>query len=307
MSVQIGGEKRFRLMERLGAGAFGEIYAGVDTRTSMPVAVKLEHVDAEHPQLAYEARVYSQLAGKQGVPRILYTAREGDYNIMVMERLGQNLETLLNKCNRHFTMPTVLMLADKMLTLLQKVHDAGFIHRDVKPDNFVIGGGGKTGKSEDELFIIDFGLSKCYLNPETRTHIPWRTDKHLTGTARYASINNHKGCEQSRRDDLESVGYVLLYLLRGGLPWQNKKGNSRKAKYQKMMQHKQQVVGDGSLWAELPSGFHDYFNYVQRLEFTERPDYMYLRNLFRRVYKDAGYGPRQPDWSELTQSLSHSG
>jgi len=292
MSLRVG-QKRYKLGPQIGAGAFGEIYDGVDTRTGMPVAVKLESVAAEHPQLAYEARVYQELSTKQGIPTLYYYGREGNYNVLVMERLGANLEELFNRCNRRFTLSTVLLLADRMLGLMQKVHDEGFVHRDIKPDNFLTG----TAGEEDKLYIIDFGLSKCFWNPETDEHIAFRTGKHLTGTPRYASITNHKGCEQSRRDDLESLGYVLVYFLRGGLPWQKQQGKDKKQRYNKMMEGKESALNTNTLCRSLPAQFATYFAYVKNLAFDERPNYRWLREMFRSLYRECGYS-RVPtfDW-----------
>lgn len=274
------GRKRYRLDKQLGAGAFGEIYSGVDTENGNKVAVKLERVDAEYPQLVYEARVYKRLEAQKGIPRLFYIGQEGSYNVLVMQRLGDNLETLFNKCHRRFSLSTVLLLADKMLNLIMKIHSEGFVHRDIKPDNFVVGG---EGEGEDsEVYIIDFGLSKCYMNPQTKQHIEFRNDKHLTGTARYASVGNHKGEEQSRRDDLESLGYVLVYFLKGVLPWQNmKKTTPEHKKYRGMMAVKIATVHNSTQLVDgLPDAFAKYFAHVKQLTFEQTPDYRYLRRLF---------------------------
>ena len=139
---------------------------------------------------------------------------------MVMDLLGPSLEDLFNFCNRRFTMKTVLMLADQMISRVEYVHNKSFIHRDIKPDNFLMG----IGRHCNKLFIIDFGLAKKYRDIRTRQHIGYREDKNLTGTARYASVNAHLGIEQSRRDDMESLGYVMMYFNRTSLPWQGLKG-----------------------------------------------------------------------------------
>ena len=141
---------------------------------------------------------------------------------MVMDLLGPSLEDLFNFCNRRFTMKTVLMLADQMISRVEYVHNKSFIHRDIKPDNFLMG----IGRHCNKLFIIDFGLAKKYRDIRTRQHIGYREDKNLTGTARYASVNAHLGIEQSRRDDMESLGYVMMYFNRTSLPWQGLKGIS---------------------------------------------------------------------------------
>ena len=134
---------------------------------------------------------------------------------MVMELLGHSLEDLFQYCGRKFTLKTVCMLADQMISRLEYMHTNNFIHRDMKPDNFLMGNGNKR----NVCYMIDFGLSKRYKDAKTGEHIPYRDNKSLTGTARYASVNTHIGIEQARRDDMESIGYILLYFLKGSLPW----------------------------------------------------------------------------------------
>ena len=124
-----------------------------------------------------------------------------------------------------------MLVAEQLITRIEYIHSKHFIHRDIKPDNFLVG----RGRRANIIFVIDFGLSKRFRHPKTRQHMPYREGKNLTGTPRYASINNHLGIEQSRRDDMESLGYVLCYFSRGSLPWQGLKANTKKQKYQKIM------------------------------------------------------------------------
>jgi serine/threonine protein kinase len=198
------------------------------------VAIKLESTQSKHPQLQYESRLYKLLEGGVGVPHIQWFGVEGDYNVMVMELLGPSLEDLFNFCSRKFTVKTVLLLADQLISRVEYVHSKSFLHRDIKPDNFMMG----LAKRGNQVFIIDFGLAKKYRDPRTHTHIPYRENKNLTGTARYASINTHLGIEQSRRDDLESLGYVLMYFNRGSLPWQGLKAQTKKQKYERISEKK---------------------------------------------------------------------
>ena len=141
---------------------------------------------------------------------------ENKNNYMIIDLLGPNIEDLFSLCNKKFNLKTVLLLADQMLQRIEYVHSKSYIHRDIKPENFLMG----LGKKSHIVHIIDFGLSKKYRDPKTLQHIPYRENKTLTGTARYASINAHLGIEQSRRDDLEAIAYMLIYLIKGYLPWQ---------------------------------------------------------------------------------------
>ncbi len=186
-------------------------------------------------------------AGVAGIPKTYYFGEEGDYNVLVMDLLGPSLEDLYNYCSRKLTMKSTLMLADQLLTRLEYLHSKNYIHRDIKPDNFLIG----LGKKSNQVFLIDFGLSKKFRDAKTHQHIPYKENKNLTGTARYASVNAHLGIEQSRRDDLESLGYVLVYFVRGKLPWQGVQAQNKAEKYHKIMEKKMATPVE-YLCADLP-------------------------------------------------------
>ena len=262
---------RFKLGNHLGSGAFGEIYASQEVHTGLATAVKLERVDTKYPQLMYEARIYNMLQNdmKGDIPHMHYFGTEGVYNVLVLDRLGKNMEQIrLDAPATRLNHAQVNTVADHTLRILEKFHDHGFVHRDMKPDNLL------TGLSGRGFFLIDFGLSKYVRDPVGGGHIPERKDKHLTGTPRYASIGNHRGREQGRKDDIESLGYVLLYLLRGSLPWQHID------QYDKILEMKQKMLRDGSLNKDTPPGFARFFRYITRLTFADRPDYAHLRSLF---------------------------
>ena len=249
-----------------------------------PVAIKLEPIKTRHPQLLYESKLYKILSGGVGIPNVRWYGFEGDYNVMVMDLLGPSLEDLFNYCSRKFSVKTVLMLADQMISRVEYVHLKNFIHRDIKPDNFLMG----LHKKGNQVNLIDFGLAKKYRDPKTHQHIPYRENKNLTGTARYASINTHLGIEQSRRDDLESLGYVFMYFLRGSLPWQGLKANTKKQKYEKISEKKIATPVE-VLVKGYPIEFGTYLNYCRQLRFDDKPDYAYLRKLFRDLFFREGF------------------
>eukprot|EP00949_MAST-11_sp_MAST-11-sp1_P001996 g1996.t1 len=272
--LRVGG--KYRLGRKIGSGSFGDIYKGTNVTTNEEVAIKIEHTKSKHPQLLYESRVYKLLAGGTGIPSIRFYGVEGDYNVMVMDLLGASLEDLFNFVRRKFSLKTVLMLADQLISRIEFIHQKNFIHRDIKPDNFLIG----RGRKAHVVYMIDFGLAKRYRDPRTQQHIPYREDKNLTGTARYASINTHIGIESSRRDDIESLGYMMMYFLRGSLPWQGLRANTKKQKYEKIM-NKKMTTPHAELTRGYPDEFMTYLECSRSLRFEDSPDYSYLKGLFR--------------------------
>eukprot|EP00602_Paraphysomonas_sp_CaronLab_P000516 CAMPEP_0185019640 /NCGR_PEP_ID=MMETSP1103-20130426/2255_1 /TAXON_ID=36769 /ORGANISM="Paraphysomonas bandaiensis, Strain Caron Lab Isolate" /LENGTH=383 /DNA_ID=CAMNT_0027550067 /DNA_START=183 /DNA_END=1334 /DNA_ORIENTATION=- len=268
--------------------------------TGEEVAIKLESIRSKHPQLLRETKIYRSLHGSVGIPNVRWFGVEGDYNVMIIDLLGRSLEDLFNDCGRVFNLKTVLTLADQLLCRLETVHTKCYIHRDIKPDNFLMGRGGRRTM----CYVIDFGLSKLYRDPRNHRHIPYREGKNLTGTARYASINTHMGVEQSRRDDLESLGYVLMYFLRGSLPWQGLKANTKKQKYERILEKKAEVSVE-TLCKGYPAEFRSYFEHVRSLRFEERPDYDYLKRMFRELFFRKGFRyDNIYDWDILALPMS---
>ncbi|CAL8101546.1 unnamed protein product [Calicophoron daubneyi] len=288
---------RYRLMRKIGSGSFGDIYLGVNQLTGEEVAVKMENIYAKHPQLQFEHKVYRMLAGAVGIPQAKWYGAARTYWVLVMDLLGPSLEDLFTFCCRRFTLKTVLMLADQMLARIEHVHNKNLIHRDIKPDNFLMG----IGRHCNKVYIIDFGLAKRYRDARTGRHIGYREDKNLTGTARYASINAHLGIEQSRRDDLESLGYVLMYFNRGSLPWQGLRATNKRQKYERISEKKMSTSVE-MLCKGFPSEFQMYLNYCRGLRFEEVPDYMYLRQLFRILFRTMSHQYDYVfDWTMLKQ------
>lgn len=284
---------KFRLGKKIGSGSFGDIYLGYHKDTAEEVAIKLEPANAQYPQLAWEYRIYSLLNMNNDFPMTYWFGIEGDFTGLVMEYLGYSIETLFNRCQRRFSLNTVIMLGLQMLLRIETLHSIGYIHRDIKPDNFLIGRGSKS----KHLFCIDFGLAKKYIHEGK--HIIYHEGLSLTGTARYASINNHRGVEQSRRDDLEAIMYVMIYLLQGRLPWQGLSATTKTERY-RLIKHKKEKCLVSQLCRGCPTEFNQLVNYTRELHFDATPDYAYMRRILTQLrlnkYRHIHH---QFDWEEM--------
>ncbi|KAL4429334.1 hypothetical protein ABPG74_002320 [Tetrahymena malaccensis] len=272
---------KFRLEEKIGQGSFGMIFKCINMETQEVFAIKLEKRNQRHSSmLVREIKVMMEMKNDKGFAKMQTYGKDEEYNYVVMSYLGRNIDSLLKKCGGKFSTQTVVNLADQMISRLEALHNKNLIHRDIKPENYVIG----YGSNFTVVHLIDFGLAKYYKDSDGN-HIPFIEKKGMIGTARYASINAHLGHEQSRRDDLEALGYVLLYFAKGKLPWQNIYADTKDEKYEKIKAMKQQYTLE-QLCENLPNEFVQYFQHVKTLEFEEAPNYTMLKKLFAKMATD---------------------
>ena len=264
MTALIG--KKYILLDLIGSGSFGSIYQGENVRTQEKVAIKVEPIKNETKLLKNEATFYQYLSNKQGIPEVKWYGKDNLNYYMVLNLLGESLETIKEQKGT-FSLKTTLQIGINVLDLLRTIHEAGLIHRDIKPDNFLL----SLSDTNKKINIIDFGLCKSYLNNEK--HIEMKQTSSLIGTPTYASINAHNFMELSRRDDLESLGYMLIYFYLGELEWQ--KIDSTNHDLIKIM--KTNVIHS----TEIPPILIEYIKFVRTIDFEEKPYYHTIFELFK--------------------------
>lgn len=256
---------KYLISEKIGAGSFGVIYKGKNIRTSENVAIKIEPIKNNTKLLKNESTVYQYLSNTYGVPTVKWFGKDKRNYYMVINLLGESLQNIVE--NRgNLSLKLTLHYGLQMLFLLQKIHEKSIIHRDVKPDNFLLG----LKENKNQLHIIDFGFCKSYIINEN--HIPLKKTHNVIGSLTYASINSHNCIELSRRDDLESLAYVLLYLYFGGLKWQVESNNNV------IKNMKNNIIQD----QHVPNILTDFLKNVRALEFEEKPNYSILMDMFKR-------------------------
>ena len=278
MSLRL--RKGYTLQERIGRGSFGEVYSCRGPQDES-LAAKLEERRAKNgkarggpSQLHYEHRIYKLLAGGVGILSTRDFFTDGDYNVLIMQRMGKSVEDVLVEQGGSLAPDIVMAIGMKVLNALEHVHIKGVVHRDLKPQNMML----SNDPSDTNVYLIDYGLAKRFNDPVTG-HIPYSRNKRgLTGTPRYASVSSHLGAEQSRRDDLESLVYIMVYLRTGHLPWQGMRGTSKKSKYDKIMRKKQNI-SDRRLSEQFPMSFREFVRTIRNLQFEETPPYDRVRSL----------------------------
>jgi serine/threonine protein kinase len=284
----------------ISSGSFGDVFCAkhkdTDKEVALKIPIKTDEKNGEE-SLLDEAKVYNALNKERsencGIANVkVVKNKELDKKIIIMDLLGPSLERMLKE-RKKFRLKTIILLAIQMIDVIRYIHDKGYVHRDIKPDNFVL-----DTNNGDKLYCIDFGLAKKYIKNNGQ-HISFKRTNKFCGTARYASIAAHKGYEHSRKDDLESIGYLLVYLYRGKLPWQNLKHKDKKKRYNMIME-KKISINEEELCEQLPREFLVYFKHVKTLDFDERPRYQALINMFKKLYDFKNYKNCYFEWKDTS-------
>jgi serine/threonine protein kinase len=271
---------KYSLKEQIGTGSFGVIFKGENTRTKELVAIKIESINLNSKLLKNESIIYQYLSNTLGIPRVKWFGKDNENYYMVINLLGESLQCIKNR-QRVFSLTKTLELGIQIINLIKSIHEKGLIHRDIKPDNFLLG----IDSNNEQIYLIDFGFCKSFINYDK--HIEFKKTKNLIGSLTYASINAHCFNELSRRDDLESLGYLLLYFCIGKLNWQDIDGKlSFNEKNELIKKCKLQLFGTvNTQTATIPKVLLNYFKYIRQLKFDEKPNYSILIDLFSSEIK----------------------
>ena len=273
--------QKFKIIKRIGKGAFGSVYLGKDLSKEEYVAIKLEIRDQNDIILERETYILYMLKGL-GIPQVIAYGHNLKYNILIQELLGKSLDNLLFDKKYKFSLKDSCMAGIQILDRLEYIHNKGIIHRDIKADNFLIG-----IKKKEIIYIIDFGLAKQYLNNKTGKHVKYCVNKKWSGTSRFASANTLKGIEPSRRDDMESFCYLLLYLMKGSLPWDQINEPSEINEILIIYKMKEYMPAD-IMFKDLPWQMSEFYKYCKNLNFEQKPNYNYLRKLLINILEYIG-------------------
>ena len=273
--------KKYKPFYQKAHGSFSIIYEGINIETNEHVAIKLEPRNAQSENLLLQNEIFYlyKLRHCPGIVKIITTGRTKKYNILIEPLLGGTLYSLYLDQNKNFTLKDICLISLQCISRLESVHNKGIIHCDIKPENFCVG-----LRDKRIIYLIDFGISKKYRSDRTKKHIQFNITKTMCGTARYASMNALSGLQLSRRDDLESLSYMILYFLTKKLPWQGITAKSLAIRYKKIYEKKSELE-KWDKFLSLPIQIQNFIKYCRNLGFSEDPNYKLMKNFFYDLMK----------------------
>jgi serine/threonine protein kinase len=282
---------KYTITRYISSGSFGDVFEARNKHTNdlvaLKIPVKTDDRDGQKSLLA-EASIYKTISSREnGIPHMKITTCR-DKKIIVMDLLGPSLEALMTE-KKKFGLKTVIRLAINMIDIVKYIHSCGYLHRDIKPDNFVI-----DLHKKDKLYCIDFGLAKRFVKKNDK-HVDFADNRKFCGTVRYASIAAHKHFEQGRKDDMEAIGYLLVYFFKGKLPWMGIKHKDKKERY-KLVGDKKESISEEDLCKDMPKEFCVYLKYVRNMDFDEKPHYSALKRMFVNLYQSRDYKNDKLEW-----------
>jgi serine/threonine protein kinase len=267
----------------IGSGSFGKVLYGMNFDKTEEYAIKFEKTTVKNSVIGEEIKILKDLQGGVGIPEIYWHGRHEEYKVIVMDLLGPSLDKFFKICGKKFNLETTVLFGIEMINRIEYMHSKGYLHRDIKPNNFLLGKLSRNKICEDNtMYIVDFGLSKSYLEEDSGLHYDYKESRRFVGTPRYASLNTHLGIRQSRRDDIESIVYIIIYFLKGELPWQGVKAKTKSEKKEKIKQQKKSV-SIIEMTQGLPVQFSELLSYVKNIGFEEVPNYDLMRNLLNTI------------------------
>lgn len=269
----------------IGSGSFGKVLYGMSVDRTQEYAIKFEKSTIKNSVILEELKIYNDLKGGDGIPNIFWEGEYKHYKVFIMDLLGPSLDKFY-KIHNKLNLESTIFFGEQMVRRLEYMHSKNYIHRDIKPNNFLLGKYNRKF-NDNKVYIIDFGLSKEYVDKKTKKHYEYNENSKFVGTPRYASVNTHMGIRQSRRDDLESVAYILIYFINGELPWQGIKAKTKSEKKEKIKISKStfDVYKQCENIKEIPQQLIDFLNYTKELKFTQKPNYDYIVQLLQSVQK----------------------
>ncbi|CAD8116420.1 unnamed protein product [Paramecium primaurelia] len=295
--------KNYLIVSKINEGSFGKVYKAIHQIKQDYYAVKIEaqeHRQKKGETLRLEAEILKKLNGEKGIPRLYYYIEDSTQRVLVETLLGKNLDELYSLCNHKFSLKTILLFMDQAISRLEYLHSQGYIHRDIKPENFMIG----IPPNENLIYLIDFGLNAPIYDSQKKL-LPKLKGQPLVGTARFTPICSHQGYSQSRASDLESLGYLAIFFLKGSLPWMKIEAQTKEERFYLIGQKKMRET-PMSLCYGLPREFEGYFNYIFNVSHDTEPSYNYLRKLLKGLMHRMQYNDNIFDWQEIIKKEEES-